>query len=138
MISVAPRPGSQVVCSGNGGALSRRRLAAIGAAAALGAAVAIPSASNAVAGATNVATPSSTATPIKHLVVIFQENVSFDHYFGTYPTAANTSGQPFHAKGQTPEVNGLANTPGVGGTGTLLTNNPNKNAMGNQVNPTRL
>lgn len=25
-----------------------------------------------------------TATPIKHLVVIFQENVSFDHYFGTY------------------------------------------------------
>ena len=28
-----------------------------------------------------------TATPIKHLVVIFQENVSFDHYFGTYPNA---------------------------------------------------
>jgi phospholipase C len=26
---------------------------------------------------------SRTATPIKHLVVIFQENVSFDHYFGT-------------------------------------------------------
>ena len=25
------------------------------------------------------------ATPIKHLVVIFQENVSFDHYFATYP-----------------------------------------------------
>ena len=25
-----------------------------------------------------------TKTPIKHLVVIFQENVSFDHYFGTY------------------------------------------------------
>jgi phospholipase C len=24
-----------------------------------------------------------TTTPIKHLVVIFQENVSFDHYFGT-------------------------------------------------------
>ena len=23
-----------------------------------------------------------TATPIKHVVVIFQENVSFDHYFG--------------------------------------------------------
>ncbi|HWX07463.1 MAG TPA: alkaline phosphatase family protein, partial [Bradyrhizobium sp.] len=31
----------------------------------------------------------STATPIKHLVVIFQENVSFDHYFGTYPNAMN-------------------------------------------------
>jgi len=26
-----------------------------------------------------------TATPIKHLVVIFDENISFDHYFGTYP-----------------------------------------------------
>jgi phospholipase C len=30
-----------------------------------------------------------TATPIEHIVVIFQENVSFDHYFGTYPTALN-------------------------------------------------
>ncbi|HUZ56496.1 MAG TPA: alkaline phosphatase family protein [Streptosporangiaceae bacterium] len=30
----------------------------------------------------------ATATPIKHLVVIFDENVSFDHYFGTYPFAA--------------------------------------------------
>jgi phospholipase C len=40
--------------------------------------------------------PSST-TPIKHVVVIFQENVSFDHYFGTYPHAANTDGQPFKA-----------------------------------------
>src|SRR3954463_5381120 len=28
-----------------------------------------------------------TTTPITHLVVIFQENVSFDHYFATYPTA---------------------------------------------------
>jgi phospholipase C len=27
--------------------------------------------------------PWATATPIKHLVVIFQENVSFDHYFAT-------------------------------------------------------
>ncbi len=33
-------------------------------------------------------------TPIKHLVVIFQENVSFDHYFGTYPNAANPEGAP--------------------------------------------
>jgi phospholipase C len=29
------------------------------------------------------------ATPIKHLVIIFPENFSFDHYFGTYPRAAN-------------------------------------------------
>lgn len=27
----------------------------------------------------------TTATPIKHLVVIFGENVSFDRYFATYP-----------------------------------------------------
>src|ERR1700736_135698 len=26
-----------------------------------------------------------TATPIHHLVVLFPENVSFDHYFGSYP-----------------------------------------------------
>ncbi|WP_244818411.1 phospholipase C [Caballeronia sp. Lep1P3] len=35
-----------------------------------------------------------TATPIKHLVVIFGENVSFDHYFATYPNAKNVSGEP--------------------------------------------
>ncbi|WP_228489064.1 alkaline phosphatase family protein [Raineyella fluvialis] len=34
-----------------------------------------------------------TTTPIKHVVVIFQENVSFDHYFATYPNAANTAGE---------------------------------------------
>jgi phospholipase C len=65
-----------------------------------------------------------TATPIKHLVVIFQENVSFDHYFGTYPHAANTDGQPFHASRRTPRVDGLS--------GSLLTNNPNG------ANPSRL
>jgi len=32
---------------------------------------------------------SKTATPIRHLVVVFQENISFDHYFGTYPYATN-------------------------------------------------
>src|SRR3954463_971442 len=36
----------------------------------------------------------ATATPVKHLVVIYQENVSFDHYFATYPHAANTAGEP--------------------------------------------
>jgi phospholipase C len=64
-----------------------------------------------------------TETPIKHLVVIFQENISFDHYFGTYPHAANTNGQPFTALPGTPRVNGLQ-SPAPGG-GTLLTNNPN-------------
>ncbi|GGA35719.1 phospholipase C [Dyella nitratireducens] len=75
-----------------------------------------------------------TATPIKHLVVIFQENVSFDHYFGTYPNAVNTSGEPaFHAAPGTPMINGL--------TQALLTNNPNANntANGNAaINPFRL
>ena len=65
-------------------------------------------------------TPDSlaTATPIKHLVVVFQENVSFDHYFGTYPVAANPPGEPaFHAAQLTPAVNGL--------TDSLLRRNPN-------------
>ena len=48
-----------------------------------------------------------TTTPIKHIVVIFQENVSFDHYFGTYPQAANSDGQPFKAAKNTPAIDGL-------------------------------
>lgn len=49
-----------------------------------------------------------TATPIKHLVIIYGENVSFDHYFGTYPQAANPEGVPqFHAKADTPKIDGL-------------------------------
>ena len=47
------------------------------------------------------------ATPIKHLVVIFDENISFDHYFGTYPKATNTDGTKFTAAKHTPKVNGL-------------------------------
>ena len=47
-------------------------------------------------------------TPIKYVVVIFQENNSFDHYFGTYPTATNPAGEPvFTALPNTPSVNGL-------------------------------
>jgi phospholipase C len=61
----------------------------------------------------------STAAPIKHLVVIFQENVSFDHYFGTYPYATNPGGEPsFTAKKGTPSVNGLNES-------LLAPNNPN-------------
>lgn len=49
-----------------------------------------------------------TKTPIKHLVVIFSENRSFDHYFGIYPHAENNKGEPqFHARPNTPTVNGL-------------------------------
>ena len=57
-------------------------------------------------------------TPIKHLVVIFQENHSFDAYFATYPVALNPPGQPaFRARPGTPSVNGL--------TPTLIERNPN-------------
>jgi len=36
-------------------------------------------------------------------VVIFQENVSFDHYFGTYPNAQNNPGETsFKASKHTP------------------------------------
>lgn len=61
----------------------------------------------------------NTATPIKHVVIIFQENVSFDHYFATYPNALNNNGSEpvFTAAPNTPSVNGL--------NGPLLTNNPN-------------
>ena len=76
---------------------------------------------------------SGTATPIKHLVVIFQENISFDHYFGTYPYAANTDGSPFKAKRGIPRVNGLySKITKNGPIGPLLTANPNT------YNPTRL
>ncbi|MBV9282309.1 MAG: hypothetical protein JOZ41_19685, partial [Chloroflexi bacterium] len=45
----------------------------------------------------------ATRTPIKHLVVIFQENVSFDHYFATYPNAQNPAGEPrFTTRPDTP------------------------------------
>ena len=39
------------------------------------------------------ATPPAARTPIQHVVVIFQENESFDHYFGTYPVASNPAGE---------------------------------------------
>jgi phospholipase C len=63
--------------------------------------------------------------PIQHVVIIFQENVSFDHYFGTYPHATNPAGEPrFTARSDTPTVNGLSDA--------LLAHNPNL------ANPTRL
>jgi phospholipase C len=66
-----------------------------------------------------------TSTPIKHVVVLFDENESFDHYFGTYPNAANPEGEPaFTAMPGTPTVDGLGST--------LLTANPNS------LNPQRL
>src|SRR5882672_7818557 len=82
-----------------------------------------------------------TATPIKHVVVIFQENVSFDHYFGTYPNAENGPGElRFTPKPRTPKVNNLVNPLDVEHnfrplTGIdLLRNNPNS-VPTNPVNP---
>ena len=78
--------------------------------------------------------PAQTATPIKHLVVIFNENVSFDHYFGTYPQATNPAGEPqFTAAPGTPQANTLLG-------GNLLTNNPNLSPLNGagRANPFRL
>jgi phospholipase C len=55
-----------------------------------------------------------TKTPIKHVVVIFQENISYDHYFGTYPNALG-----FTPKSHTPSSNNYISHP------SLLTSNPN-------------
>jgi phospholipase C len=74
-----------------------------------------------------------TATPIKHLVIIFQENISFDHYFGTYPHALNLPGEPpFYAAPDTPTVNGYGPA--------LLKHNPNLNPANGTgaTNPFRL
>lgn len=50
-----------------------------------------------------------TRTPIKHLVVIFPENASFDHLFGAYPYALNPPREShFKASRQTPSINGLS------------------------------
>ena len=69
---------------------------------------------------TRKARPSATATPIQYLVVIFQENVSFDHYFGSYPNALNPPYEnKFKASPKTPTVNGLSNA--------VLNFNPNLN-----------
>jgi phospholipase C len=74
-----------------------------------------------------------TATPIKHLVVIYGENVSFDHYFGTYPHAANPDGEPKFVAVGTLAFDGLNDA--------LLAHNPNatneRNGAG-ESNPFRL
>jgi phospholipase C len=119
-----------------------RYYVAIGGAAVLGAglavAAAVPGASAAPNTVNSVPVPRtsaasswtitpSTATPIKHVVVLFGENESFDHYFGTYPYAANTDGSKFTAKPGTPKVNGLyTKITKSGPTGPLLTANANE------------
>jgi phospholipase C len=72
-----------------------------------------------------VAGATTTSTPVNHLVIIFQENVSFDHYFGTYPHVTNgANGSKFVGDPHTPSINGLS--------AALLGDNPNS------ANPFRL
>jgi phospholipase C len=78
----------------------------------------------------------TTKYPIKHLVVVFNENESFDHYFGTYPNALNVDGEPAFkaAKGTQTDINNFLSNP------ALLDNNPNLNPLNGTgaTNPFRL
>ena len=87
----------------------------------------LPFISMGFADAVPISTDVQTTYPISNIVVIFQENVSFDHYFATYPSALNLPGEhSFNAKSGTPTVNGL--------NLTLLTNNPNE-FLPNRLSP---
>jgi phospholipase C len=96
----------------------------------------------------------ATATPIKHVIVIFGENISFDHYFGTYPKSENRPGETrFDVRPGQPAVNNLLtpldmsdHSKGTPITGLdLLNKNPNGPAGSgaafngaNAANPFRL
>jgi phospholipase C len=101
----------------------RKKLLALGATAVVAGATILGISMSGAASPT-AALPNPT-TPIEHVVVLFPENISFDHYFGTYPKALNGSGEPaFTAAPGTPSVNGLSQA--------LLEDNPN------ETNPERL
>jgi len=88
--------------------MNKKHISPLGTLAALAAALASPA----------VMRGADPTSPIQHVVVIFDENNSFDHYFGTYPVAANPPGDPqFTALPGTPTVNGL--------TPALIANNTN-------------
>ena len=74
------------------------------------------------------AVPTTASAVIKHVVVIFGENVSFDHYFGTYPNASNPAGEStFTAAAGTPIPNNYIKNP------NLITGNPNLNNTNNNT-----
>jgi len=81
-------------------------------------------------------TPVTSSQVIQHVVVIFDENESFDHYFGTYPNAKNLAGETaFTAASGTPTPNNYIINP------SLLTANPNASNSANgtgAINPFRL
>jgi phospholipase C len=104
-----------------GSRLRRRRLTRWGAlvgAAALAMGAGTSTAWGSQAGSEHRGGPVHTTTPIKHLVVIYGENVSFDHYFGTYPNAANSDGTKFTPAKNTPKANTEQNA-------GLIASNPN-------------
>jgi phospholipase C len=115
--------------------LSTAALIAIAASAATTASMA---GENAASAKTSAADPNTLKTkyPIKHLVVVFNENVSFEHYFGTYPNALNPEGEPTFepAKNTQRDIDNLLSKP------SLLDNNPNLNAANGAgaSNPFRL
>jgi phospholipase C len=83
-----------------------------------------------------VAVPTTPQAAIEHVVVIFGENISFDHYFGTYPNAANLANETkFTAATGTPtNINNYTTNP------SLLTANPNLSSANGAAasNPFRL
>ncbi len=100
---------------------AHRRTLAVGAGIATVAATALIAATAGTSSAhvSRVADQSNqTTSPVKHVVVIFDENISYDHYFGTYPQAANTDGTRFRPAASTPGNNNLVSS-------HLLTDNPN-------------
>jgi phospholipase C len=102
----------------------RKKLLAMSATAVVAGATILGISLSSASSPTTAALPNST-TPIEHVVVLFPENISFDHYFGTYPNAVNGAGEPaFNPLPGTPAVNGLSEA--------LLTENPNA------FNPARL
>jgi phospholipase C len=107
-----PGPGA----AGTSGGRSRAsRLATAGMV--LAAALTVPSSGAVLTGWATIG-DDRTTTPIKHLVVLFQENVPFDRYFGVYPHALNPPGEPrLDPAPSTPTVDGL--------TQALLTANRN-------------
>ncbi len=107
MVSTGRRPGARHRAS--------HWAALVGAAALVAAGGAAP----AVAAPAHSGHGGRTATPVKHLVVIYDENNSFDHYFATYPQAANTDGTKFTAAKKTPRIENLLNA-------GLLKKNPNE------------
>ncbi len=98
----------------------RRLLAAAGLAAATATGLVVANTLSSPASAAVAPNRSSvTTSPIKHLVVIFDENVSYDHYFSTYPKAANTDGTKFTAATRTPKNDNLITSGSLTSNGNL-------------------